>query len=67
MGFLTGALFVGWRHARGRERTLGRAIRRQNEEVEELLAELFCCECCGFCGCCGPDEFCPNHFYDYYC
>jgi hypothetical protein len=31
------------------------------------MAELFCCDCCGFCGYCEPENFCPQHFYSYYC
>ena len=67
MGLLTGALFVGWRAARHREKKLGRAINDQNEAIEDLMAELFCCDCCGFCGYCEPENFCPQHFYSYYC
>lgn len=45
MGLLTGALFIGWRRARGRERRLERAYAAQNEELQELMAAVFCCQC----------------------
>jgi hypothetical protein len=44
MGLLTGALFIGWRRARGRERRLERAYAAQNEELQELMAAVFCCQ-----------------------
>lgn len=62
MGFLTGALFIGWRRARGRERRLARAYEAQQEEFEALMAELFCCQCCGWCGYCMPEDYCPDCF-----
>jgi hypothetical protein len=46
MGLLTGALFIGWRRARGRERRLERAYADQHEELQELMAAVFCCQCC---------------------
>jgi hypothetical protein len=60
MGLLTGALFIGWRRARGRERRLERAYAAQNEELQELMAAVFCCQCCDWCGCCRPDDWCPD-------
>ena len=60
MGFLTGALFIGWRRARSRERRLGRALDDAEEELRWLWAERFCCECCDWCGACTPADWCPR-------
>ena len=45
MGLLTGALFIGWKRARDREHRLERASAAQNEELQELMAAVFCCQC----------------------
>lgn len=60
MGFLTGALFVGWRAARGRERRYRDAYSYASND----LAALCCCDCCGWCGQCGVEDFCVACFYD---
>jgi hypothetical protein len=60
MGFLTGALVVGWRAARGRERRYRGAYSKSQSE----LAALCCCDCCEWCGQCGVEDFCVDCFYD---
>ena len=65
MGLLTGALFIGWRRARGRERRLERAYADQCEELQELMAAVFCCECCDWCGSCTPEDWCPDCAAEY--
>lgn len=60
MGFLTGALFIGWRRARARERRLDRQLDAAEAELRDLWAERFCCECCDWCGWCTPEDWCPD-------
>lgn len=60
MGFLTGALFVGWRSARHREKR----YRGAYDNTQSELAAICCCDCCDYCGQCGVEDFCPDCFYN---
>ena len=67
MGFLTGALLVGWR----RQKRHARAYRTERDTLAAHLeafcdaAGIPCCDHCGYCGCCSIDDYCTRCFTEY--